>query len=450
MKTIYSSSPNTHRLRPPDLYEYSIDNYWFKTVGLEHQKINQPLRGSQTADVVIIGGGYMGLSSAYNIQRKFPEKKIVLLEGACCGYGASGRNGGFCVSTDLLRDFNINDPQLIQDRIEVAFYGQNAIKQMIADHGIDCDFQENGILHLAFSENQAKYWEGFHTDLQSIGLESTFLQREDLEAEIISPRAIAGQISHYGAHLNPAKLVRGMKRLVEEVGVEVLERTVVTRITTGKTILVDTELGNIRTPILVLGLNAYGNKLGLFKNRIVPMNTFIIATEPLSADQWESIGWQNRQALSDGRVYFNYSVPTIDGRIVMGGSDFFYYPNDGISSGNEKTVTHKLKKDLFTTFPQLEGLKIEHAWGGTTALTVDSTPSVGLLKGHDNIYYGCGYSQGVTTAQTAGRIIADLMAGESNIFTNHFIVDHKFPYAGPIGLRGFFIQTFARFKGRSD
>jgi len=102
LKTVFSASPRTKRLRPPDLYEYSIDNFWFKAAGLEDQKINEPLRGSHTADVVIIGGGYTGLSSAYNIQRKFPEKKIVLLEGACCGYGASGRNGGFCVATSLI------------------------------------------------------------------------------------------------------------------------------------------------------------------------------------------------------------------------------------------------------------------------------------------------------------------------------------------------------------
>jgi hypothetical protein len=121
MKSIYSSSPRTHTLRPPDLYEYSIDNYWFKAAGLEDQKINPPLRGSHNADVVIIGGGFTGLSSAYNIHRKFPEKKIVLLEGACCGYGASGRNGGFCIATDLLNDYDIEDPQLLQDRIDVSF-----------------------------------------------------------------------------------------------------------------------------------------------------------------------------------------------------------------------------------------------------------------------------------------------------------------------------------------
>ena len=153
MKTVFSASPLTKRLRPPDLYEYSIDNFWFKAAGLEDQKINEPLRGKHTADVVIIGGGYTGLSSAYNIQRKFPEKKIVLLEGARCGYGASGRNGGFCISTDLIHDYGIKDPKLLQDQIDVSFYGLQQIKQVIAEYDVNCDFRENGMLTLAFSEN---------------------------------------------------------------------------------------------------------------------------------------------------------------------------------------------------------------------------------------------------------------------------------------------------------
>jgi hypothetical protein len=106
MRYFSRSHNRSQNLRPPDLYEYFVDNFWFKAADLENQKINKPLRGSHKADVVILGGGYTGLSSAYHISQKFPEKKIVLLEGACCGYGASGRNGGFCIATDLIRELN--------------------------------------------------------------------------------------------------------------------------------------------------------------------------------------------------------------------------------------------------------------------------------------------------------------------------------------------------------
>jgi glycine/D-amino acid oxidase-like deaminating enzyme len=136
-----------------------------------------------------------------------------------------------------------------------------------------------------------------------------------------------------------------------------------------------------------------------------------IATEPLSKSQWESIGWQNRQALSDERPLYSYSLPTADGRIVMGGVDFTYYDYDALSSGNDKTVSRRVEKDLFAMFPQLEGLQIEHAWSGTTAYTLSGRlPSVGVKGTYQNIYYGVGFSNGVSSAQTAGRIIADLMA----------------------------------------
>lgn len=433
----YFSRPHNRgqNLRPPDLYEYFVDNYWFKAADMENQQINEPLRGSHNADVVIVGGGYTGLSAAFHIRKQFPDKHIVLLEGAYCGYGASGRNGGFCITTALL-DWRQTNPERRQKDLEVSSYGLNYIMKMISEYGVECDFQETGMLEVAMNEKQAQVLEKYCSELKSFGLESTLLHGKALETEIKSPIFTAGLNIPHGAILNPAKLAREMKRVIEEVNVEVRERTVVTRITPGRTNLVDTELGDIRAPILVIAANAYAHKLGFFKNRVFPISVFQIATQPLSSSQWESIGWQNRQGLSDLRTLFSYSVPTVDGRIVMGGSDFTYYDNDALCSGNDKIVTHRLIDNLFTFFPQLKGLGIEHAWGGTTAYTLGRTPSVGVMGDHRNIYYGTGFDEGVPSTQTAGRIIADLMAGVSNEFTDHHIVNSKIAYAGPTSLRG--------------
>ncbi len=361
----YSQPKNLSRnLRPPDLYEYFVDNFWFKTVDLENQSINEPLRGSHKADVVIVGGGYTGLSAAYHIRQKYPDKHIVLLEGACCGYGASGRNGGFCIATDLIREVMDSDPEERQKNLEVSFYGLTFIKRMIAEHGVECDFKENGMLGVALTEQHVREIEEYQDRIKGFGLDSTLLRGAALEAEIKSPLFLAGLNIPYGAVLNPAKLAREMKRVVEEVGVEIRERTVVTRITPGQVNHVDTEFGDIRAPELVIAVNAYAAKLGFFKNRSFPISVFQIATERLSPAQINSIGWQNRQGLYDYRTMFSYLVLTADNRIVIGGSGADYYDNDALCSGNDKNFTHRIQKDLFSFFPQLAGVRTEHAWGG--------------------------------------------------------------------------------------
>ncbi len=173
----FSNSQNRDPdLRPPDLYEYFVDNFWFNAADLENQKINEPLRGSHKADVVIVGGGYTGLSSAFHINKKFPEKKIVILEGACCGYGASGRNGGFCVATDLLWEKGQVDPETRQKNLTVSFYGLKQIKRLISHYGIACDFEEKGMLEVSLDEKHAQTLEEYHQELKSYGLDSTFIQ----------------------------------------------------------------------------------------------------------------------------------------------------------------------------------------------------------------------------------------------------------------------------------
>jgi gamma-glutamylputrescine oxidase len=440
MKYFSRRNKRGNSLRPPDLYEFFVDNFWFITADLENQKINDPLRGRHEADIVIVGGGYTGLSAAYHLREKFPDKEIFLIEGACCGYGASGRNGGFCIATDLIRNLETSDPEILQKNIEISFYGLNFIKRMVAEHGVECDLEENGMLGVALDEKQARELEEYGEKLKKFGLEATLLRGDQLQDEIHSPRFMAGLVIPHGAILNPAKLAREMKRVVENCGVVIKERSVVTRITPSKVHLVETELGEIRAPVLVLAVNAYAHKLGFFKDRVFPVSVFQIATEPLSRSQWDSIGWQNRQGLYDMRTKFSYLIPSTDGRIIMGGSDFTYYANDAISSGNDMYVTRKIKRDLFSFFPQLEGLKIDHLWGGTTTYTLDRTPSVGVMGEDRNLYYAVGLSEGVPTTQTFGRIIADLMAGEENNYTKHYTVNRDIPYAGPTSLRKYFVK----------
>jgi glycine/D-amino acid oxidase-like deaminating enzyme len=437
MKNFTPTFVKRQGLEPPGLYEYFLDNFWFKAAGLEKEKINEPLRGSHKADIVIIGGGYTGLSSAYNIHRRFPDKKIMLLEGACCGYGASGRNGGFCVATSLI-DERCKGIEARKRNLKVSLQGLEQIKEFISEYGLDCDFDEMGMLDTAMNEGQVKIMEREYGIFKDWGLNVEMLYGKDLEKEIKSPKYIAGLKIGQGATLNPAKLVRGMKKIVEDMGVEIRERSLVTRVVPGKIHHVDTEQGEVKAPVIVIATNAYSHKIGFFQNRVFPTYTYVIATEPLSKQQWDAIGWQNRQGIADYRKLFNYMIPSADGRIIIGGSDAIYYNNDRIAPGNNKSVSQLIIKDLVETFPSLAGIKFDHAWGGPTAGTLDFQPSVGVMGDYNNIYYGVGYNEGVPSAQTGGKMIAELMAGEKNEFTEHFIINRTIPYSGPKFLRAFF------------
>ena len=230
------------------------------------------------------------------------------------------------------------------------------------------------MLEAALDEEQARQLVQHHETYKAMGLDATLLQGKELEAEIRSPRYVAALKFPYGGILNPAKLARGMKPVVERAGVEVRERTVVLRVTPGKVHRVETEMGEISAPVLVLGLNGYAPRLGFFRDRVLPLCSYVIATEPLTAAQWASIGWQHRQGIADMRVLFDYQRPTADGRIVIGGSDAPYFADDALSSGNYKPAIEALTASLFTTFPQLEGVRIDHAWGGTMGFTAGFHP----------------------------------------------------------------------------
>ena len=306
------------------------------------------------------------------------------------------------------------------------------------------------MLLTALDEGQASQLEKEREAFKSMGLDSTLVQGNELKAEVNSPRYIAGLKIPYGAILNPAKLARGIKPVIEQAGVEVRERTLVTRVTPGKIHRVETEMGEISAPVLVLGLNGYSPKLGFFRDRVLPLCNYVIATEPLSKEQWESIGWQRRQGMTDMRVLFDYQRPTADGRIVIGGSGAPYFAGDSPSSGNYKPTIEQITRSFFTTFPQLEGLRIAHAWGGTMGFTRDFTPSVGVMGDYKNIFYGVAYNgEGVAFTQTAGRIISELIAGERTDFTRLFVVNHQMPYLGPASVRIAFERLYRWYLTRT-
>lgn len=424
--------------RPPHIDELARENYWFDSGGFGTETPNPPLTGNIIADIVIIGGGFTGLAAAYNLITNHPNKRIALLERASCGYGATGRNGGFA-ETGVRGLWRICDEQGAETArriFDITLDGLDSIRNFAEEHGVDCDFAPNGSIELAADDSQTEMLEEEKELYNKLGLEATLIDGRDLQRTIRIDRYVAALRYPYGATLNPFKLARGMKRVVEEKGVEIYERTPAIRIERGRQVTVATPAGQVRAPAMVLATNAYSPDLGFFKNRIIPMCAYVIATAPLTMKQRESIGWPSREKLSDLNTIFNYFHLSRDDRIVFGGEGIRYLYGGRICTRLHRRTMERLRKGLLAIFPQLEGIEITHRWGGAVGMSLAFVPSVGLLGDERNIFYAVGYSgEGIVLSQVAGKIINDLYSGNDSALTRLFFVNGPVPYSLPDPLR---------------
>jgi glycine/D-amino acid oxidase-like deaminating enzyme len=378
------------------------------------------------------------MATAYHLVRRFPHKRIVLLEGACCGYGASGRNGGFADAgmPGLHAIYDESGPEAARAWYDATLLGVGQIRDFASTHGVDCDLETNGNIALATEAGQMPALEAAKRRYDAMGLDVELLDAAAVRRAVASERFVGGLRDPRHAILNPAKLARGMKRVIEGLGVEVFERSKVLRIEPGEPVFIETEFGELRAPQAVVALNGYAPQLGLFRSRVIPLCNYVVATEPLSAAQRAAIGWRGREGLADLRVQFMYLRLTADDRIVFGGESSPYFYESAPSSGNYKPALARLEQSLLRTFPQLEGVRFTHGWGGTMGFTMDFMPSVGALDGAKNVFYAVAFNgEGVVMTQLAGMILAQLVAGEQGPLTRLPVVGHRMPWVGPEPLR---------------
>jgi glycine/D-amino acid oxidase-like deaminating enzyme len=436
-----------HEHRPPKLYEYYVDNYWFESASMYDSQVNPPLKGRQRADIAIIGGGYAGMSAAYNLARRLPGKRIVLLEGARCGYGASGRNGGFAdlglPGVDFVYDSE--GPEAARAYYDATRLGLDQIRTLVDRHGVDCELELTGATELAAEEAHFDDLVEQKERFDRMGIELELLDTTEARRRVKSERFFGGLHDPNHAILNPAKLARGMKRVIEDLGVEVSERSKVMKMDPGGKVRIVTEFAEIVADKVVIALNAYAPQLGLFRDRILSVSVYNAATEPLSATQLESIGWGGRQGLSDTRAWFMYLRLTSDNRIVFGGEGGAAFYGNSLSSGNYQPVIDRLCRSLIVTFPQLEGVHFTHAWGGTLGMTRDLMPSVGTLGDAENIFHAVAFcGEGVVMTQLAGQVVADLMTGEETPITRLAFVNKAMPYIGVEPMRSMGFEIYRR------
>lgn len=384
--------------------------YWHETIEVVP---GMPLTESVSCDVAIVGGGFTGLSTAWHLKKYCPDLDVVVLEAAVIGHGASGRNGGFVMPLlgwDLLYSAEKLGDEVARDAYQLMYDAVNHVKQVVHDNKIECDLEATGYLLLNTSAVRERRSRREYETAHRLGFDHEWLEGEALDAHIRSDCFRSGVFDPHPCVVNPAKLARGMKTLVEAMGVRVYERSPLLELEEGAPMRLRTEQGSLRAAQVMLAVNGYGAALGFMEARIMPVHTFIVLTEPLKPEQLDAVGWSaKRTSLESARNLINYFRLTADNRILFGGEDAKLYYG-GRYYDHDDAVVEALKARFCDYFPPLRDVAFTHEWGGVLGVSLDMFPSFGATGKHGNIFYGGGYSgHGVALSNYAGALVAPAM-----------------------------------------
>lgn len=368
------------------------------------------LNGQKSADVCIIGGGLTGLSAALHLAQAGYD--VALLEAHRVGWGASGRNGGQLGSGQWLDQISLE--RLAGERIahalwDIAEASKHLVKSLIFDHGIACDFRP-GIIEAdhrqRFVAASHRYVEKLNRDYGYDAVSS--LSQSDLRARVDSTQYFGGALDQGAGHLDPLGFSFGLAALAHKAGTRIYENSRVTHIEPGNKVRVMTATGSIEADHLILGCNGYVG--GLNKEvtaRVMPINSFIVVTEPLGETRAQALIPHN-EAVADSRFVVNYFRRTPDHRLLFGGGETYglRFPAD---------LEAISRKPMLNVFPQLAEAKIDYAWGGTLGITMERLPHFARLG--PNIYSASGFSgHGLAMATMAGKLMAELTQGQAERF----------------------------------
>jgi glycine/D-amino acid oxidase-like deaminating enzyme len=405
----------------PRQAEYS---WWFEeardALGLEP---TPPLRGAVTADVVILGGGYTGMWTAWFLKERDPSVDVVLLEQELCGSGPSGRNGGFCYGfwedlEALVRFFGDRDALRIA---QTAQRSVGEIEAWASARDVDIWFRRGGHLTAASAPVQDGAWRPLVDEARRLGVaEGRFVEltTEEVRARCDSPVFGAGLLQPDNAILQPARLSLALREALLERGVRIHERSPVRRFLPGEPVVAETERGSVTAERGVLGIGAWTSALKSFHRSIVPRGTYIVVTAP-APDRLEEIGWTGGEGLADWRTALRYLRTTPDGRIAFGAAAATAGLGTGLGARlryDERSIG-KLVEDLHRFFPSFRDVPVEAAWGGPMDVTGRHLPSFGALPG-GTVHFGVGYTGGgVGPTHLGGKILAALTLGISDEHT---------------------------------
>ena len=386
------------------------------------------LPGDRDADVCIVGAGYTGLWTAYYLKRADPSLRVTILEARFAGFGASGRNGGWLSG---LAPGNRQAAAKRHGRDGVLAW-QRALNESVdevvdvaAREGIDAGIVKGGTMEIARNPAQAVRLKAVIAEEREWGVDGiTELTTDEAAQRIRFDRVVAAYHTPHCARIQPASLARGLAEVVERLGVQIYEQTPVTEIASGRAI---TSSGTVRAPIVLRATEGFTAALPGLKRRWLPMNSSMIATEPIAADVWESIGWNQRETVGDMAHGFFYAQRTVDDRIAIGGRSVPYrYASRTDVDGRvpQRTVQH-LSQVLRAALPQVRDVPIAHAWCGVLAVPRDWEAGLDLDRSTGLGWAGGYVGHGVTATNLAARTLADLVLNQKTPRTELPWVGHR-------------------------
>jgi len=413
------------------MHELSTLSLWHATMSAEEWGPGRPALGSDLqVDVAIVGAGYTGLWTAYYLLRRDPTLRVAILEAQVVGFGASGRNGGWC---SALLPMGLDAIAKRSSRSQ-AFRLQTAMHETVAEvgrvvdaEGIDCHFAHGGYLNVSRNPMQLQREAEHIKHLHSYGFSDDdyrVLSQAESTKRLGATKVLGGGFTPHCAALHPARLARGLARTVERMGATIYEHTPVVEITPRT---VRTHLGTVKADVVVRATEAFTPSLAGEGRTVAPIYSLMIATEPLPDDFWASVGLHDRATFNDGRRMIIYGQRTADNRFAFGGRGAWYHWGSTIKPEYDRdervhALIHDTLRDLF---PGIGDAAITHRWGGPVGAARDwwchasFDPSTGLASAGG--YVG----DGVGTTNLSGRTLADLITGEPSELTTLPWVGHR-------------------------
>jgi glycine/D-amino acid oxidase-like deaminating enzyme len=444
--------------------DYSAVSFWLDTAD-EDLTPRPALPGDTDVDVCVIGGGYTGLWTAYYLAVRDPRLRIAVLEAEICGYGASGRNGGWCsalfptpmgsMARRHGREATVALHRAMQSTVD-------EIGRVAGAEDIDCHYAKGGTVVVARSPMQLRRAEKEVAEAREYGFgpdDLDLLGAAEASARCGATGVLGATFTPHCAAIHPARLVRGLARAVERRGVRIHEHTRVTSLRPGRSGgpsrrgEVETTHGTVRADVVVRATEGYTARLPRQRRAVAPIYSLMLATEPLPASFWDGVGLARRETFADHRRLIIYGQRTADDRLAFGGRGAPYHFGSTIRPAFDRDarVHADLARVLADLFPALRPtVPVTHTWGGPVGIARDWSASVGLDRAAGMAWAGGYVGDGVGTSNLAGRTLADLITGAESPLTSLPWVDHRSRRWEPEPLRWLGINAGLRYVTLAD